>query len=48
MGGFFETFYSVNPTWDASVQPGKHPVANGVKAFSAKDEWYDHMRFVWR
>ncbi len=46
MGGFFETFYSVNPTWDASVQPGKHPVANGVKAFSAKDEWYYHMRFV--
>jgi hypothetical protein len=28
------------------VQPGKHPVANGVKAFSAKDEWYYHMRFV--
>jgi putative membrane-bound dehydrogenase-like protein len=46
MGGFFETFYSVNPTWDASVQPGQHPVANGVKAFSAKDEWYYHMRFV--
>jgi hypothetical protein len=20
----------------------------GVEAFSAKDEWYDHMRFVWR
>lgn len=46
MGGFFETFYSVNPTWEASVQPGKHPVSNGVKAFSAKDEWYYHMRFV--
>jgi putative membrane-bound dehydrogenase-like protein len=46
MGGFFETFYSVNPTWDASVQPGKHPVSNGVKPFSAKDEWYYHMRFV--
>ncbi len=46
MGGFFETFYSVNPTWEASVQPGQHPVANGVKAFSAKDEWYYHMRFV--
>lgn len=46
MGGFFETFYSVNPTWEASVQPGQHPVSNGVKAFSAKDEWYYHMRFV--
>lgn len=46
MGGFFETFYSVNPTWEASVQPGQHPVAKGVKAFSAKDEWYYHMRFV--
>ena len=46
MGGFFETFYSVNPTWEAHVQPGKHPVSNGVKAFSVRDEWYYHMRFV--
>ena len=46
MGGFFETFWSVNPTWDANVQPGRHSTANGVKAFSAKDEWYYHMRFV--
>ena len=47
MGGYFETFWSVNPTWDAEVKIiGKHPVANGVKPFTIKDEWYYHMRFT--
>ncbi len=46
MGGYFETFWSVNPTWVANVSLiGKHPVANGVKPFTIKDEWYYHMRF---
>lgn len=46
-GGYFETFWSVNPTWNASfTQLPKHPIANGVKPFSINDEWYFHMRFV--
>jgi hypothetical protein len=47
MGGYFETFYSVNPTWKPEINIiGKHPTANGVKPFSIVDEWYYHMRFV--
>ncbi len=46
MGGYFETFYSVNPTWKANINIiGKHPTANGVKPFEVSDEWYYHMRF---
>ena len=46
MGGYFETFWSVNPTWAADVNLlGKHPTTNGVKPFKVHDEWYYHMRF---
>ncbi|MFP6899298.1 MAG: PVC-type heme-binding CxxCH protein, partial [Opitutales bacterium] len=46
IGGYFETFWSVNPHWTAEFKTiGKHPVANGVKPFTLKDEWYYHMRF---
>lgn len=47
IGGYFETNWSVNPFWTAhfDVLPD-HPVTNGVKPFSARDEWYYHMRFV--
>ena len=46
IGGYFETFWSVNPHWTAEFKSiPKHPVANGVKAFTLKDEWYYHMRF---
>jgi len=46
IGGYFETFWSVNPHWTAEIKTiGKHPVANGVKPFTMKDEWYYHMRF---
>lgn len=46
-GGYFETFWSVNPTWTASfTQFPNHPVTRGVKPFSINDEWYFHMRFV--
>jgi hypothetical protein len=46
MGGYFEQFWSVNPTWEANVTIiGEHPVARGVKPFTMKDEWYYHMRF---
>ena len=46
MGGYFETFYSVNPFWKPEIQVAeKHPTARGVKPFSVNDEWYYHMRF---
>jgi len=45
-GGYFETFWSVNPTWEAKFTDfPNHPVTRGVKPFSIRDEWYYHMRF---
>lgn len=45
-GGYFETNWSVNPHWTAKYEKlPKHPIANGVKPFSIRDEWYYHMRF---
>jgi type 1 glutamine amidotransferase len=45
-GGYFETFWSVNPHWTADFQSfPDHPVARGVKPFKINDEWYYHMRF---
>jgi hypothetical protein len=47
LGGYFETFWSVNPHWQATFKEfPKHPVANGVKPFTISDEWYYHMRFM--
>ena len=47
MGGYFETFWSVNPHWEAEFKElPKHPITSGVKPFSMDDEWYYHMRFV--
>jgi len=47
MGGYFETFWSVNPFWTADItEVGKHPTSRGVKPFKIADEWYYHMRFV--
>ena len=46
LGGYFETDWSVNPHWVASYETlPEHPVAAGVRPFSADDEWYFHMRF---
>ncbi|HZZ30253.1 MAG TPA: ThuA domain-containing protein [Pirellulales bacterium] len=46
IGGFFETNWSVNPTWKADFkQLPEHPVTRGVKPFAIYDEWYFHMRF---
>jgi type 1 glutamine amidotransferase len=46
-GGYFETFWSVNPFWRAEFKEfQKHPITQGVKPFSIDDEWYYHMRFV--
>lgn len=46
LGGYFETHWSVNPHWTADFKElPKHPISNGVKPFSIRDEWYYHMRF---
>jgi len=46
IGGYFETFYSVNPHWTADFkQIPQHDVTRGVKPFTTNDEWYYHMRF---
>ncbi|MHC4636750.1 MAG: ThuA domain-containing protein [Planctomycetota bacterium] len=47
VGGFYEPGWSVNPVWQATFEKlPRHPVTNGVKPFTIKDEWYYHMRFV--
>jgi hypothetical protein len=47
LGGYFETFWSVNPVWTAKFDDiPKHEITRGVKPFSINDEWYYHMRFV--
>jgi hypothetical protein len=46
MGGFCDLNWSVNPHWTPNFKPRKHEIWNGVKPFSANDEWYYHMRFV--
>lgn len=46
-GGYFEAFWSINPTWTARFNSlPDHPVARGVKPFEIHDEWYYHMRFA--
>jgi len=46
IGGYFETYWSVNPHWQADFKTlPKHPITRGVKPFSINDEWYYHMRF---
>jgi hypothetical protein len=47
IGGYFETFWSVNPFWTPDFKEiPKHETTRGVKPFSVNDEWYYHMRFV--
>jgi hypothetical protein len=46
IGGYFETFWSVNPTWEGHfTQIPQHEVTRGVHPFTTRDEWYYHMRF---
>ncbi|HZL35762.1 MAG TPA: ThuA domain-containing protein [Tepidisphaeraceae bacterium] len=46
IGGYFETFYSVNPVWTGNFrQIPAEEVTRGVKPFTTHDEWYYHMRF---
>jgi type 1 glutamine amidotransferase len=47
LGGYFETYWSVNPHWSArAASLPNHPTTRGVKPFAVTDEWYYHMRFV--
>lgn len=47
IGGYFETYWSVNPTYEAKFTDiPKHPITRGVKPFTIRDEWYYHMRFT--
>lgn len=47
IGGYYETYWSVNPYWRAEFKDlPTHPITRGVKPFSIDDEWYYHMRFV--
>jgi hypothetical protein len=47
LGGYYEHEFSVNPMWTPEFESfPKHPIANGVKAFSVLDEWYFNLRFV--
>jgi type 1 glutamine amidotransferase len=46
IGGYFETFWSINPHWLAEYKSlPTHAVTRGVKPFTINDEWYYHMRF---
>ena len=46
IGGYFETYWSVNPVWQARFDTlPRHPITRGVKPFQTDDEWYYHMRF---
>ena len=46
IGGYFETHWSVNPSWKATFKTiPEHPVTQGVEPFELHDEWYYHMRF---
>jgi type 1 glutamine amidotransferase len=46
LGGYYETAWSTNPHWVADIKSyPKHPIANGVKPFAVRDEWYFNMRF---
>jgi type 1 glutamine amidotransferase len=49
IGGYFETGWSVNPTWTANfTELPDHPVTLGLHPFALLDEWYFNMRFVQR
>lgn len=46
IGGYFETFWSVNPVWTGHFTDiPNHEVTRGVHPFTTHDEWYYHMRF---
>lgn len=47
LGGYYETGYSINPHWDATIRSlPKHETTRGVKPFTLRDEWYYGMRWI--
>ena len=49
IGGYFETWWSVNPIWTAKFTGlPQHPIASDIEPFTMEDEWYFNMRFVER
>ena len=47
IGGHYEHMFSCNPMWEPHFTSfPDHPVANGVKPFQIKDEWYFNIRFL--
>jgi type 1 glutamine amidotransferase len=47
LGGYYETDWSINPTWEADFAAlPNHPITSGVKPFKIRDEWYYNMRFL--
>ncbi len=47
IGGHYEHMFSCNPIWEPNFEEfPAHPVTQGVKPFTIKDEWYFNMRFV--
>ncbi|MFO0847890.1 MAG: ThuA domain-containing protein [Gemmataceae bacterium] len=47
MGGYYDPRISTNPHWDADIRAlPKHPITNGVKPFTIRDEWYFNMHWV--
>lgn len=47
IGGYYENMFSCNPIWEPNFTSfPDHPISNGVKPFTIKDEWYFNMRFV--
>lgn len=47
LGGYYESGYSINPTWPAHVRSlPKHPITRGIHPFSLRDEWYYNLRFA--
>ncbi len=47
LGGYYETGFSTNPHWKAEFKGlPEHPIARGVKPFTAQDEWYFNIRFA--
>lgn len=46
LGGYYEHQFSCNPMWSPEFKEfPKHPICNGVKSFTIRDEWYFNMRF---
>lgn len=47
IGGYFETWWSVNPHWEADFKDiPTHSITAGITPFAMNDEWYFNMRFV--